>query len=259
MRLGAPRIRRASLRWLVIATAPWPWWSRRARRRDDPEPGRVAGRVRAGVRRSVRGRPASTPPTGEATRAETVVVKAFRKPDALIGNHYIASSDALISDGIHQLVNEPLFFFDYATGDVVPWTAESYEYNADNTEITINIRDGVTWQDGEPFTADDIVFTLDQIVAAEAPYRAANIKASVESADGGRSADREDHAQRAEPAVRPDGPVRLHLHGQLHPGPEAHLRRPGLRDLPVLRPRRRTAVRHRPVQAVAASATTAPS
>jgi peptide/nickel transport system substrate-binding protein len=125
---------------------------------------------------------ASEAPSGEATRAETVVVKAFRKPDALIGNHYIASSDALISDGVHQLVNEPLFYFDYAKGDVVPWTAESYEYNADNTEITLHLRNGVTWQDGQPFTADDVVFTLEQIIKADAPYRAANIKASVASA-----------------------------------------------------------------------------
>jgi len=125
---------------------------------------------------------ATTPPTGEPTRAETVIVKAFRKPDALIGNQYIASSDALISDGIHQLVNEPLFYFDYKTGTVVPWLASGYEYNADNTEITIHVRDGVKWQDGEPFTADDVVFTLEQIIAAKAPARAANIQASVASA-----------------------------------------------------------------------------
>src|SRR6266545_1367061 len=121
-------------------------------------------------------------PTGEATRAETVVVKAFRAPDALIGNQYIASSDAFISDGIHQLVKEPLFYFSYATGDVVPWLAESATFNADNTVITVKLRDGVTWSDGESFTADDVVYTFEQILAAEAPYRAANIQASVESA-----------------------------------------------------------------------------
>jgi peptide/nickel transport system substrate-binding protein len=121
-------------------------------------------------------------PSGEPTRAETLIVKAFRKPDALIGNQYIASSDALISDGIHQLVNEPLFYFNYKTGGVVPWVAEGYSYNADNTEITIQLRDGVKWQDGVPFTADDVVFTLEQIGAAKAPYRAGNIQASVASA-----------------------------------------------------------------------------
>lgn len=121
-------------------------------------------------------------PTGEASRAETLVVKAFRAPDALIGNQYIASSDAFISDGIHQLVKEPLFYFSYQTGEVVPWLAESATYNADNTVITIKLRSGVTWSDGEPFTADDVVYTMEQILKAEAPYRAANIQATVESA-----------------------------------------------------------------------------
>jgi peptide/nickel transport system substrate-binding protein len=180
MRLGAPRIRRASLRWLVVATtlslavvACSP--------NATPSPSSAATSAPASTAPS-ESAPASTAPSGEATRAETVVVKSFRKPDALVANTYIASSDALISDGIHQLVNEPLFYFDYAKGDVVPWTAESYEYNADNTELTIHLRNGVTWQDGTPFTAEDVVFTLEQVIKAEAPFRAANIKASVASA-----------------------------------------------------------------------------
>lgn len=120
--------------------------------------------------------------TGEPTRAETLIIKAYRAPDALIGNQYIASSDAFISDGVHQLVKEPLFYLNYATGESVPWLATGYEYNADNTVITVHLRDGVTWSDGEPFTADDVVYTLEQILKAKAPYRAANIQASVASA-----------------------------------------------------------------------------
>ena len=182
MRLGAPRIRRASPRWLVLAGTMALVFAACSPATTPSQSAAPPASAPASAEAPSEGA-ASTPPTGEASREETVIVKAFRKPDALIGNHYIASSDALISDGIHQLVNEPLFYFDYAAGDVVPWLAESYEYNADNTEITINLREGVLWQDGEPFTADDVVFTLDQIVAAEAPYRAANIKASVASAE----------------------------------------------------------------------------
>lgn len=126
--------------------------------------------------------PGPSEPGGEAGRADTVIVKAFRAPEAEIGNPYVASSDALISDGIHQLVFEPLFYTNYYTGESEPWLATGYEYNDDNTVITISLREGVTWADGEPFTADDVVFTMEQILAAEEPYRAANIVASVESA-----------------------------------------------------------------------------
>lgn len=119
---------------------------------------------------------------GDSERAETVIVKAFRAPDAQIGNVYIDSSDAFVSDGVHQLILEPLFYANYTSEELEPWLATGYEYNDDNTVVTITLREGVTWADGEPFTADDVVYTMEQILGAEAPYRAANIQASVESA-----------------------------------------------------------------------------
>jgi peptide/nickel transport system substrate-binding protein len=127
--------------------------------------------------------PAESTEPGEAGRADTVIVKAFRAPDAEIGNPYVASSDALISDGVHQLVFEPLFYANYYTGELEPWLATDFAYNDDFTVITINLQEGVTWADGEPFTADDVVFTMEQILAAEEPYRAANIVANVASAE----------------------------------------------------------------------------
>jgi peptide/nickel transport system substrate-binding protein len=42
---------------------------------------------------------------------------------------------------------------------VVPALAESWTASDDGTEFTFELADGVTWQDGTPFTADDVVFT----------------------------------------------------------------------------------------------------
>jgi peptide/nickel transport system substrate-binding protein len=39
--------------------------------------------------------------------------------------------------------------------------AESWEINADATQYTIKLRDGVTWHDGEPFTSADVKFTVE--------------------------------------------------------------------------------------------------
>jgi peptide/nickel transport system substrate-binding protein len=39
--------------------------------------------------------------------------------------------------------------------------AESWEANDDFTEWTFNLREGVQWHDGEPFTAQDLKFTLE--------------------------------------------------------------------------------------------------
>jgi peptide/nickel transport system substrate-binding protein len=41
----------------------------------------------------------------------------------------------------------------------VPDAAESYEVSPDATQFTFHIRQGMTWHDGEPFTAKDIIFS----------------------------------------------------------------------------------------------------
>ena len=58
-------------------------------------------------------------------------------------------------------VLEPLFFYSVLADKMLPWLAESYEYNQDYTQITVHLRSGVTWNDGEPFSADDVIYTLD--------------------------------------------------------------------------------------------------
>ncbi|WP_020580027.1 ABC transporter substrate-binding protein [Actinopolymorpha alba] len=40
-----------------------------------------------------------------------------------------------------------------------PLLAKSIEASPDNTEFTLTLRGGVTWHDGKPFTADDVVFS----------------------------------------------------------------------------------------------------
>lgn len=45
--------------------------------------------------------------------------------------------------------------------------AESWELNADATEYTIHLRDGVTWHDGEPFTSADVKFTVELAAAPD--------------------------------------------------------------------------------------------
>ena len=55
--------------------------------------------------------------------------------------------------------------------DWEPSLAQSWEINEDYTEIVYTLNDNVTWQDGTPFTADDVVFTFKTI--ADPDYVAA--------------------------------------------------------------------------------------
>jgi peptide/nickel transport system substrate-binding protein len=44
-----------------------------------------------------------------------------------------------------------------------PGLAKSFEYSSDGLSITYDLRDGVKWQDGQPFTSADVKFTFDLI------------------------------------------------------------------------------------------------
>ena len=42
---------------------------------------------------------------------------------------------------------------------IVPDLAETWDVSPDATVFTFHLADGITWHDGEPFTADDVVYT----------------------------------------------------------------------------------------------------
>src|SRR5690606_29068419 len=54
---------------------------------------------------------------------------------------------------------EPLLRIDHRQGSgLLPNLAESYEVSDDATTVTLRLREGVKWSDGEPFTAEDVAF-----------------------------------------------------------------------------------------------------
>ena len=65
--------------------------------------------------------------------------------------------------GAQGMVYETLLFFNRLDGSVKPWLAQSYDFSSDATQITFHLRSGVKWSDGQPFTSDDVVFTLNEL------------------------------------------------------------------------------------------------
>jgi peptide/nickel transport system substrate-binding protein len=62
--------------------------------------------------------------------------------------------------GILGLVYETLYFVNVNGGAFTPMLATSYQWNSDNTQLTFTIRQNVKWNDGQPFTADDVAYTF---------------------------------------------------------------------------------------------------
>ncbi|MFN8529372.1 MAG: ABC transporter substrate-binding protein [Anaerolineae bacterium] len=70
--------------------------------------------------------------------------------------------------GMQNLADEPLWSVDFATGNIINGLASGDPtYNEDFTSLTIPLREGVTWSDGEPFTAADIVFAVESFIQYE--------------------------------------------------------------------------------------------
>ena len=65
---------------------------------------------------------------------------------------------------VRSLVNEPLFEFDTLKANTqYPWLATSYAWANGGRTLTFQLRKGVTWSDGQPFTAADVAYTFDLI------------------------------------------------------------------------------------------------
>jgi peptide/nickel transport system substrate-binding protein len=60
---------------------------------------------------------------------------------------------------------EPLIVWNPVTGEPHYILATGHSYSDDLMSLTFTLREGVLWSDGEPFSADDVVFTWDLIAA----------------------------------------------------------------------------------------------
>ncbi|WP_285551661.1 ABC transporter substrate-binding protein [Actinoplanes regularis] len=80
-----------------------------------------------------------------------------RSPDPQWGTNY---AESLIGNN----VTDKLTWQDPDTGEITPWLAESWEYNADLTEFTFHLRKDVTFSDGTRFDSAAVKANFDQYV-----------------------------------------------------------------------------------------------
>jgi peptide/nickel transport system substrate-binding protein len=87
-------------------------------------------------------------------QAEFTVFKSF--------NPFIPNGEQY-NGGLGQVCREYLWYFNMATGKTEPWLATKWEYADDYKTFTVHLNENAHWNDGKPFTAKDVVFSIDLI------------------------------------------------------------------------------------------------
>jgi peptide/nickel transport system substrate-binding protein len=72
-----------------------------------------------------------------------------------------AQSSAVASS--EGLIYETLLYYNKFDGKYTGMLATSYTLSSDGKQITFNLRQGVQWSDGKPFTSADVVFTFNML------------------------------------------------------------------------------------------------
>ena len=127
------------------------------------------------------GRDDSAPPPA-AARGGQIVASIRGEPRTF--NRYVAADQA--SEVLSLLLQARLVRINRSTFELEPWLAEKWESSPDGRTHTIHLRPGLTWSDGMPLTAEDVLFSMravydpkvesvlaDSLTAGGQPLRAA--------------------------------------------------------------------------------------
>jgi peptide/nickel transport system substrate-binding protein len=83
------------------------------------------------------------------------------------------------------MIYEPLYYFDTVdSSKVSPWLATSYTWSDGGRTLTFQLRHGVKWSDGQPFTAADVAFTFQKMISDPTPYNEYDLPITAAKATG---------------------------------------------------------------------------
>jgi len=86
-------------------------------------------------------------------------------------NPVAADPDWPVGEAYRELLYETLFAYDMISGELKPLLAKSCRW-ADDLTVEVSLDEEARWQNGEPFTADDVVYTYELARRYDLPYSA---------------------------------------------------------------------------------------
>ncbi|GAA5018010.1 ABC transporter substrate-binding protein [Actinopolymorpha pittospori] len=97
--------------------------------------------------------------------AKPVVVEPVDRAGQYGGEWHTALQGSADSSWARRILSyDYLLRWDLEWKQMLPNLAGRFEANADGTEYTFVLREGIKWSDGKPFTADDIVFAQNDVL-----------------------------------------------------------------------------------------------
>lgn len=81
---------------------------------------------------------------------------------------------------VYMALYQPLFTWDTQKGTPVPCLAESYQFAANNKDVTVKIRKDAKFHNGDPVTAQDVRFSWQQFIDPENANAYAKVFKSIE-------------------------------------------------------------------------------
>jgi peptide/nickel transport system substrate-binding protein len=90
---------------------------------------------------------------GQLVGSIRAVPRSFNR---LVAREQTAELLSLLTQGRLVRINRSTF-------ELEPWLAEKWDTSPDGRTFTLHLRPGVTWSDGQPFTAADVLFTLQAV------------------------------------------------------------------------------------------------
>ena len=98
----------------------------------------------------------------------------------------VQTDPALISSDAEVLVANHIY--DYLVdvspeSKIIPRLATEWKVSNDGLTYVFTLADGVTWHDGDPFSAEDVVYTFDRLRNPDSGYPTADLYANIESVE----------------------------------------------------------------------------
>lgn len=120
----------------------------------------------------------TTEPAESSARTEVVIGLQLEPPTLDLTSSSVAGIPQVLLYNVYETLVKL-----EADGSITPLLAESWELSDDGTVYTFTLRNGVTFHNGKPLTAEDVAFSVENVLTKDPAHPFATTLAPIESVE----------------------------------------------------------------------------